>query len=154
MIELRQLHPAAATELAVSLSQLHRQCFPEDPWPTAAVQEIMALSGFFGLVASEGCDAGGFVLAQAVADEAEILSLGVVPARRRAGLGTSLLAGAATQALNRGARALFLEVAEDNMAARRLYRASGFVLVGRRINYYRRRSGCADALIMRLGLAT
>jgi ribosomal-protein-alanine N-acetyltransferase len=36
---------------------------------------------------------------------------------------------------------LFLEVAEDNTVAQRLYTAYGFAMVGRRPDYYRTRHG-------------
>jgi Fur family ferric uptake transcriptional regulator len=39
-------------------------------------------------------------------------------------------------------------VAEDNLAARRLYERHGFAEVGRRKGYYRRGSGHADALVL------
>ena len=48
-----------------------------------------------------------------------------------------------------GTRRIFLEVAEDNWAARRLYAAIGFAPVGRRRNYYRRGQGFVAALTMR-----
>jgi len=48
-----------------------------------------------------------------------------------------------------GARRVFLEVAEDNWAARRLYAALGFAPVGRRRNYYRRGQDFVAALTMR-----
>jgi ribosomal-protein-alanine N-acetyltransferase len=65
-----------------------------------------------------------------------------------------LLAALVDEARRRGARALFLEVADDNTAARRLYAARGFVQVGRRANYYRRAAGLVDALVLRLLLST
>ena len=49
-----------------------------------------------------------------------------------------------------GVSRLFLEVAEDNWAARRLYAALGFAPVGRRRNYYRRGQSMVAALTMRL----
>jgi ribosomal-protein-alanine N-acetyltransferase len=58
------------------------------------------------------------------------------------------------EAQRQGARTLFLEVAQDNSAARGLYAAHGFVQIGRRANYYRRRSGLVDALVLRLLLSS
>jgi ribosomal-protein-alanine N-acetyltransferase len=46
-----------------------------------------------------------------------------------------------------GARAVYLEVRESNLAARRLYAAEGFVPVGRRPRYYRRPT--EDAIVLR-----
>ena len=48
----------------------------------------------------------------------------------------------------RRVRRLYLEVAEDNESARRLYATYEFVQVGRRDGYYRRRDGSVAALTM------
>ena len=63
-------------------------------------------------------------------DECEILSLGVVPERRRRGIGSALLAAIGEEAGRRGGHRVFLEVAADNAAARALYSTSGFIQVG------------------------
>jgi ribosomal-protein-alanine N-acetyltransferase len=52
------------------------------------------------------------------------------------------------------AQELFLEVGADNAPARSLYSQAGFVEVGRRADYYRRRTGFADALVLRLALTS
>ena len=102
----------------------------------------LALPGAFGWIAP----AGGLALARVAADEAEILSLAVVPALRGRGLGRTLLEWAAATAAERGAGTLFLEVSAGNEAARRLYAAAGFAQVGRRVGYY---PGGGDALVLR-----
>ena len=55
-----------------------------------------------------------------------LTAIEVVPACRRAGLGTAVTAGLAAQAIARGAERIFLQVEEDNTAARRLYARFGF----------------------------
>jgi ribosomal-protein-alanine N-acetyltransferase len=89
-------------------------------------------------------------MARSVAGEAEIVGIGVVPSRRRAGIGGALLAHAVGRSVALGAESIFLEVAEDNPAAVALYRGAGFRRVGRRPAYYRRKSSLpVAALIMR-----
>jgi ribosomal-protein-alanine N-acetyltransferase len=61
--------------------------------------------------------AAGFVLCREAAGEAEILSIGVLNAHRRAGLGWRLMRSAIQEAVRRGAEELFLEVDETNLAA-------------------------------------
>jgi ribosomal-protein-alanine N-acetyltransferase len=151
---LEPVTPAAAGLLAAPLSQLHGICFPEDPWSPRAIAEIVAVAGFFGHIAWEDDAPAGLALAQGLAEECEILALGVVPERQRTGLGSALLAALVTEARQRGARTLFLEVAEDNSAARALYAQRGFVQLGRRTNYYRRAASLVDALVLRLLLST
>jgi [ribosomal protein S18]-alanine N-acetyltransferase len=70
------------------------------------------------------------------ADQAEILTLAVVPAARRRGVGAALLQAVMQAAAARGAAALFLEVSTANDAARALYARAGFCEVGRRCRYY------------------
>jgi ribosomal-protein-alanine N-acetyltransferase len=145
--------------LAGPLSQLHGTCFPDDPWPPPAMAEIIAMAGVFGHVAllserGEDATASGFALAHRIGPECELLSLGVVPAQRRIGIGKALLAAIIEEARRRSAHTIFLEVAEDNVAGHALYAARGFVQIGRRTNYYRRPSGLADALVLRLLLTT
>ena len=92
----------------------------------------------------------GFLLWRLLSDEAEVITLGVHPRRRRAGIAGLLLADACAQALAGGALSLVLEVAADNVAARAFYAAQGFAEVGTRPGYYRRsRTAPADALILR-----
>jgi [ribosomal protein S18]-alanine N-acetyltransferase len=154
MIGLEPIPRAAGAAMAVLLSQLHSSCFPDDPWPPQAMAEIVAMIGLFGQIAFDNEEATGLALAQGVGKECEILTLGVVPARRRAGIGSALLTAIVGECRSRGARILFLEVAEDNIPARALYAAHGFVQISRRVNYYRRPSGHADALVLRLLLST
>lgn len=57
---------------------------------------------------------------------AGITAVEVDPAWRRAGLGTAVTAGLAAQAAARGVQDIFLQVEEDNAAARALYERCGF----------------------------
>ena len=129
------------------MAVLHAAAFPAaERWGETALSAMLALPGAFGVMAGEQ----GFVLARAAAGEAEVLTLAVLPERRRGGLGGSLLAAAAAGAVLRGAEALFLEVSERNDAALALYAAAGCEAVGRRRRYY---ADGADALVLRLMLA-
>ena len=138
--------PAGA---AVPLSAMHLAAFPEDPWDAAALERILALSGGFGYLAWLGDAPAGFILARDLGGEVEILSLGVLPAWRRRGIGRALMDSLVAEAERRRAGSLVLEVATENAPARLLYAARGFVQVGRRPRYYRRADGRADALILR-----
>ena len=95
-----------------------------------------------------------FILIRAVLDEAEILTLAVRPEARRKGYARGLVEAAAALARAAGVCQLYLEVAEDNAAALALYRATGFVEVGRRPGYYARVGGPdVAALLLALKLA-
>ena len=85
------------------------------------------------------------ILARVAADEAEVLTLAVDPAVQRHGFGRALLGQALATARQRGASAIFLEVASGNGPGRALYAAAGFVTVGHRRGYY---PGGGDALVL------
>ncbi|HEX6441214.1 MAG TPA: GNAT family N-acetyltransferase [Stellaceae bacterium] len=134
---------------APALSLLHRACFPEEPWETDALERILMLSGTFGFCVWQGDLPVGFVLARDLGGETEILSIGVLPERRRSGLARALLGAVFAEAERRGGDSVVLEVADDNAPARRLYAGLGFVAIGRRPRYYSRGSGLIDGLILR-----
>jgi [ribosomal protein S18]-alanine N-acetyltransferase len=139
---------------AEPVSMLHRACFPDDPWDMRAIQQIMGIPGFFGRVAWQEEAPVGFALALDLGGESEIVSLGVVCDRRRAGIGLTLLRSVCREARLRNAEGVVLEVAVDNHAARVLYAAAAFTAVGHRPNYYRRAGRFVDGLILRRALAT
>ncbi len=125
---------------------MHAAAFPPaERWGADALGLLLALPGSF----AAHRPGQGFALARVAADEAEILTLAVVPAHRRQGLGAALLAEAMACAVARGASAMFLEVSAGNAPARALYGAAGFVEVGRRRRYY---PDGSDALVLRRSL--
>ena len=114
----------------------------------------MGIAGFFGRVGWAKSAPVGFALALALGEEAEIVSLGVLPDYRRRGIGLAILDAVCAEARLRGAERVVLEMASDNEAASALYSARGFTVVGRRRNYYRRAERLVDALILRVQLST
>src|SRR5262245_20411917 len=140
------LQPLGPLDLAVAAA-LHASCF-DDGWSEAALAEILAMPGCAGALALAGDQPIGFVVVLAVAADAEIITLGVLPEFRRRGIGGGLLAWAAARSRASGCRRLLLEVAEDNPAARALYGKLGFSQVGRRPSYYRRSAGTTAAMVL------
>ena len=137
---------AADAAHADALAAIHAAAFPAgERWDAGAMAGQLAQPGVFGFIAATG----GLVLARVAADEAEVLTLGVMPAARRTGLGRALLDQAMAAAAARGAAWMLLEVADANVAGRALYAASGFAVVGRRRRYY---PGGGDALVLRAAL--
>ena len=92
----------------------------------------------------------GFVIARAVAGEAEILTVAVAQSRRGQGIGRRLLEELMRRLYAERVREIFLEVDENNPPALALYRRLGYVEVGRRKGYYRDAEGRAGtALVLR-----
>lgn len=135
------------------LAALQQRCFDER-WSAEAMSALAAQPGVAAtlLVAADSQVPLGYGLIRMAADEAEILTLGVDPAHRRAGHGRRILTELIARARAAGAAMLFLEVAARNAAARRLYGSAGFSEVGRRTGYYRGASGVDDGLTYRLDL--
>jgi ribosomal-protein-alanine N-acetyltransferase len=135
---MRRVRPLARGDAEI-LAVLHGACFADEQWSATALREVLAMPGAFGYlaVAADGAPAG-FLVALALPGECEILALGVDPPARRRGCATRLLDNLLADAAD---RAILLEVAEDNAAARALYSGRGFVEVGRRPAYYKRRGG-------------
>ena len=131
------------TDDVAALVLLHAAAFA-DGWSAQSLRDLFATPGVFAFAAPEG-----FILVRAAGDEAEILTLAVVPAARRNGLGRALVRAALAHARTLGILNLFLEVGAGNDAAQRLYRGLGFVAVGRRKAYY----GEEDADILRLPIS-
>lgn len=145
--------PARAAD-AEAIAALHASSF-DPPWSAASVRSLLALPTTLAVVVDAvHATLAGYVMIQAAADEAEILSIAVARHRRGHGLGARLLAAAERAASARGARRIFLEVADDNSPAIRLYRRAGFDETGRRKGYYRHAARPpVDALILAKSLA-
>lgn len=133
-----------------ALAVLHAQAFTTPrPWSAGEFAAMLARPECFVL-----SEPGGFLVASAVVGEAEVLTLAVAPEARRQGIARTLVAGFLAQAAARGAQVAFLEVAADNAAALALYQALGFVVAGRRKDYYRTPDGIRiDAMVMTRHLA-
>lgn len=129
---LRQAGPLdteALADLELS-SSLH-------PWSEAQIRaelvrrppdEVLALEGPGRLLA--------YCAYRLVLDEAHVMNLGVRPELRRRGFGRFLLGWALARAGRAGAIRALLEVRAGNTAAQTLYAQTGFVLIGRRRQYY------------------
>jgi ribosomal-protein-alanine N-acetyltransferase len=148
---IRPLRPEKAADCA----RLHAADFAH-PWPAQEIAALIARSATLAAAALDPTsgELRGFVLSRLAADEAEILTIAVEPALRGRGVGRALLAENLRQAANAGAKSMFLEVDENNRAALALYARFGFVKVGERVGYYRRKDGSrATAVVMRKILA-
>lgn len=132
---------------AEALGALHARAFVR-PWAVPEIARLLDNPTAFALMATDSAPAG-FVMAWVASGEAEVLTLAVLPKVRRRGIGVALVTAAAGVAAARGAEAMYLEVAEDNVAARALYAKLGFAESGLRRGYY---SGGENAVVMRRAL--
>ena len=87
----------------------------------------------------------GFVVWRCAADECEIITIGVHPAHRGAGVADALL-----QLMEKeiSVKKIFLEVAANNATARKLYERNGYRQISIRPRYY----DGIDAVVMGKGI--
>jgi len=124
-----------------ALATLHARAFaPRPGWSASEIEALLARPGT-ELITSMN----GFLIAQVIVPEAEILTLAVAPEARRRGIAQAMVR---ELTWHPGVRRVFLEVAADNTPARALYASLGFTVTGRRRGYYARPAGAVDALLM------
>ncbi len=135
-------------EDAPLLALLHHQTFPKG-WSQEEFATLLQNSGICGFIAYELSQPIGFILAQWICDQADILTFCVLPTQQRKGIGRSLLTALIDFLKNQGIKELILEVAHHNQAAINLYKHQGFTPIGRRKHYYQEPSGeRSDAIVM------
>jgi ribosomal-protein-alanine N-acetyltransferase len=146
---------------AEAMSIAHCKCF-EVPWSTKDFNDLLGLNTVFGFIVYmandnfealsttaeniKGLDCGGFVLYSLASDQCEILTICVLPKWRRKRLAINLMQNVIKRIKHIGVNEIFLEVAENNAAARNLYINQGFRVLGTRRRYYRQKEGRVDAL--------
>ena len=112
------------------IANLHKLCFPEKPW----------VASDFADLKKSGCEIivsqNGFAVWRTVADEAEIITIGVAPEARRNGIASAMLTIIEKNIKNQNVKKIFLEVASTNIAGKNLYKNNGYKTVGIRPKYY------------------
>ena len=138
--------PKDITMISEQLSLIHAHCFTTPrPWSAPEFDELLQ-NRFTFLVQSEH----GFALGRAIAGEAELLTIAVLPRYRNTGIGSFLLTSFETKARLHESQEAFLEVSADNFPAIALYQRANYRQNGARQNYYKTPDGTAkDALLFR-----
>lgn len=120
------------------LADLHKKCFPNRPWSADDFRDLK----------QSGCEIimseNGFIVYRIAVDEAEIITIGVNPEKRRSGIASAMIGIIEKTLKTQGVKKLFLEVSSINMPAQKLYENCGFKAVGLRPKYY----DGVDAILM------
>jgi len=141
---------ANAFDLPVFVS-LDKDLFPYSPWSASQYKEefssptrhfVVALDVTENIIGYAGVFAPG-------AAEADILTVGVVPAHRGKGIAKALMALITDWAKNQGSTAMMLEVKVDNLEAIGLYESLGYATLNIRKDYF---GAGLDAQVMRMDL--
>lgn len=124
------------------LANLHQKCFPHKPWSTNDFADLK----------NSGCEVvasqNGFIVWRTTLDEAELITIGVAPDARRTGIAAAMMGIMESELKKSGVKSVFLEVAENNIPARKLYEQNGYVQIGVRPKYY----DGIDAIMMKKDL--
>ncbi len=110
---------------AYSITVMTRHFFPYTGFTFDTIMKRLSDPDNQYFVALQGKRCVGFVDLQYSGESAKILGLGVLEEERGKGLGEKLLLHAVSEAAKKACR-LHILVAEDNLAAHRLYEKNGF----------------------------
>jgi len=136
-----------------TLWRMDQQCFP--PGIAYSKQELKAYireRGAFTLVAEDGAKNAGTAVGFIVAyngPTGHVITIDVIAAARRTGVGSLLLQAAEERLRASGSRAVGLETAVDNLPALAFYKRHGYSVARTWPRYY---SNGVDALVMRKAL--
>lgn len=121
-----------------------------EAWTSAQCLSLLAVPCTGVLIAEIDGRTAGFALSRWVADEEELLMIGVAPEFQRRGIASKLMICLIHRAKESARRQMFLEVRSNN-SARDFYQRHGFEICGVRKGYYKGIHGERfDATTMRL----
>ncbi|MEO9863260.1 MAG: GNAT family N-acetyltransferase [Yoonia sp.] len=126
------------------LARVHAAAFTQSrPWTAKEFASLLDSTGVILLG-----DVRSFLLGRLIAGEAEVLTIATDPDFHRQGHAQRNLATFLDDLRRQEATSVFLEVAEDNFAAKTLYKNNSFENVGMRPKYYARPDGHAVAALV------
>lgn len=123
------------TEYLEEVLEIEKLSFPQ-PWTRGMFEREISvpISHFFiAKISGKIIVYGGY---WQVEDEAHIINIAVHPDFRNKGFGREILGFLIETIIKQGLNRVLLEVRESNLAARKLYEANGFKIVGFRSRYY------------------
>ena len=145
-VSRQAIRPCFANESEL-LASIHRQCFPHY-WNPEAFNNFFSVSGTHALVVGDSHPQAMMVF-RVQYEQADIITIGVLPGFRRQGIARMLVEETMKSVRAMGAKQLFLDVEDGNVAAIELYKGFGFYQINRRKLYYRQKDGSyMDALVM------
>ena len=139
-------------ELIPQCAAIHADCF-NIGWTESEFESFCLAASVHADCVTAGASGKlcGFAISRAVLDEAELLTIAVGKSQQGQGVGWLLLDNHLAGLNRAGVKSVFLEVADDNFAALKLYRRAGFTEIGVRKGYYPRRDGSrVSAVTMKL----
>lgn len=129
----------------LSISELEKLCFKGEGWSFGTIASAFENPSYCMLVAEEGGEVIGYGCTCTTLETCDLENVLVAEEYRNSGVGRALMKKLLSDAKERGAEKVFLEVRVSNSAALKLYLSCGFVGVHARTRYY---SDGEDCLVM------
>lgn len=135
-----------------AIMAIENASFPTDAWSSESMAAELNTDYSHYIVDEDGGSVIGYAGLRAIrgSADADIQTIALTDARRGEGRGRTMLRTLLAEAVDRGARAVFLEVRADNPSAEGLYVSEGFEEIGRRPGYYQ--PDGVDAIVMKVDL--
>ena len=129
--------------MVAQVADLEAICF-SSPWSEESLKEVLQRPEFLYVTLCEGEKLLGYCGVYFAADEANITNIAVHPSARNKGIAKKLLGVILSEASQRGAASVYLEVRVGNAVARHVYEQCGFSLAGVRRGFYEKpkEDGC------------
>jgi len=129
-----------------AILEIERSLF-SDPWDERLFEEALASGNKAIIVSEESGIVNGYAVFEHILDEGHITDLAVAKDQQRQGIASALVDSVLEEADKLGSSKIFLEVRENNEAARKLYSKLGFREMGRRKAYYPKANEDAVTLV-------
>ena len=142
-----RLAPLSLQRDLEQILDIEEDLFGPERWSAEMFRSELDAGRYYLVALAEADDSVlGYAGLAVALDEAWINNLAVRREAQRRGVGRALLESLLAEAERRGARRVMLEVADDNIAAQKLYAGYGFEAVAVRRRYYQPSN--RDALVM------
>lgn len=129
-----------------AIHQIETAC-QDHPWTKEQLESAINSNQTLWII-KHGEQVAGFLLWQALVDEAEIYNLAVDPKVQRQGLASALIQKLIHTCQQQGIQKIFLEVRPSNQKAQNLYRKHQFEKIAERKDYYCTTNGKENAWVM------
>ena len=127
------------------ISELEKECFPQEPWSYRMLADSFENENFIGVLCDDGGGIAGYGGLTLGYDTADIDNIAVAESYRGGGIGGAMLEWLVAAAAERGMTRVFLEVRVSNSCAMALYLKHNFKGVYARTRYY---TDGEDCLVM------
>ena len=132
---------------AALLAEMHVRIFSYQKWTKDDFLQIFKNPVAHGLLLLSEENPIGYMLWHKVAEEAEIITIGILPDFQNKDFGQKLFTAFESHCCENKLTKIFLDVAENNKAAIAFYQKQGFVFKDRRKAYYKIDADTVDALL-------